>query len=170
MSELSPPPRIPIRREEEYYTHYIGSKASGGYFMGFVTANVGPLNYAVLSGEDWMDRKKIFSVVHHFDADGKHAGSDIQTHGTVADGEEAVAEKAWSALAVKLNALGEITLGDIAVQRFRTEHDGCVFGLLTTEECGMFDPEEDEEAMRHTVHLLPNDLVFYPPWTGEYDT
>jgi hypothetical protein len=165
-----PPRRLPIQRFEDYETHYIGSKPGGGYFMAFVTSNIDPLNWGLLIGDGWERRKKWFSVVHHFDANGRHTKSDITTHGTSADGEKAVAEKAWQALDAKLKALGKVTLGDIAVERFRVEHDGCVFGLLTNEESGLFDPEEQEPDSRYHIHLLPNDLLFYPPWNGEYDT
>jgi formate hydrogenlyase regulatory protein HycA len=167
---MEPPLRIPISREEEYYTHHIGATVSGGYFMAFVTANIGPLNYAILTADDWMRRKKWFSVIHHFDTDGKHLKSEIETHGTTADGEEAVVTTAWNVLNQKLAALGDVTYCDIAVQRFQVEYDGCTFGLLTAEECGMFDEAEDDEEMRYHIYLLPDDLVFYPPWTGEYDT
>ena len=166
---MNPPTRIPIARIEEYRTHYVGSKASGGGFMAFVTANVGPLNFAVLSGDGWQNRKKIFSVIHHFDSNGKHVNSDIETHGTVADGPD-VDDAAWATLERKLGEMGDVTYSDIAIEGFRVEHDDCTFGLLTTEECGMFDEKEDHESMRYRVHLLPNDLLFYPPWTGEYDT
>ncbi|WP_166831468.1 hypothetical protein [Thalassoroseus pseudoceratinae] len=170
MDDMQPPKRIPINREEEYHTHYIGQKGAGGFFMGFVTPNVGPLNFELLGDDGWESKKTWFSVVHHFDADGKHTHSDIESHGTTADGEDAVIEKARAGLEAKLNAIGELTFCDIAVERFQVEHDGCIFGLLTTEECDMFDEEEDDEEMRYHVHLLPNDLLFYPPWTGEYDT
>lgn len=59
---------------------------------------------------------------------------------------------------------------NIKVQRFSIDYDNAKFGLYTAEEIGSYDPEVDDEALGSYIHLLPNDIVFYPPWSGIYDT
>jgi hypothetical protein len=41
------------------------------------------------------------------------------------------------------------------------EIDGHILGLIDAS-----DPDEDYEV----IQLVPNDLAFYAPWNGEYDT
>jgi len=60
-----------------------------------------------------------------------------------------------------IRSLGNVRYGHVRVQRFQVEIDGQTFGLVDASE-----PEEDYES----IHLLPNDLAFFPPWDGTYDT
>ena len=82
--------------------------------------------------------------------------------GTTADGERDVTKKAMRMLAELLMELGSYRYArSIKVKLFQTVIDGNTFGLIDASE-----PSEKYES----VHLVPNDLAFFPPWTGEYDT
>ena len=60
-----------------------------------------------------------------------------------------------------LSSLGEVSFEDVEVELFSIEIDGFTFGLVDGSE-------PDEGIIR--VDLLPNDLAFFEPWDGEYDT
>lgn len=149
------PKRIPIAREEGYYTDTIG-RFDGGQFLGFVTATI-PLPLP----EDWQEHKRWYAVLHRFDPDGNHLGTEARFAGTTADGEADVCARARSDLDAMIAALGDVEYGDVAVKLFSVEVDGETFGLVDAS-----DPDEGIEE----VELRPNYLVFFEPWDGSYDT
>ena len=57
--------------------------------------------------------------------------------------------------------LGPVEYGEVHVCLFQVVVDGETFGLVDASE-----PEEGYES----IHLLPNDLAFFEPWDGLYDT
>ena len=153
------PARIKIIREEDFYTDKIGKCKDGRQFMAFVVASLpdgtGPLPH------DWRKHKRWHAVLHTFDKFGKHLKSDVWTAGCSADGEDEVIRRARTRLSEMLAALGSVKYCDVSVCHFRVEVDGRVFGLVDASV-----PDEDYES----IHLLPNDLAFFPPWDGTYDT
>jgi len=105
--------------------------------------------------------KRWHAVLHIFDKMGRHLNSDVWTAGTTADGEDQAIQQAESRLAEVLAKLGRVEYGDVKISLFDVKVDGRVFGLVDASE-----PEEDYES----IHLLPNDLAFFEPWDGNYDT
>ena len=98
-------------------------------------------------------------MLHRFDHDGNHVGSDIRPTGSTADGRDAAVRRARDLLGGWLEALPSLTYGDISVSCFAVEVDGLRFGLV-------------DESDDHGDHgeLYPNHLGFHPPWDGDYDT
>jgi hypothetical protein len=111
-------------------------------------------------GSDWQQHQRWYAVLHRFDRQGRHLGSDIWYAGTTAQGQRAVVEQAEQRLTLWLDALPDREYADIAVRPFRLEVDGVGFGLVVCS-----DPEVDD-----WVVLYPDDLCFYAPWDGRYDT
>jgi len=150
------PKSIKIAREEGYHTDLIGKYGDGSQFMGFVTATLPtPLPKA------WQRRKRWYAVLHTFDKKGKHLNTDACFAGTTASGEQKAIEKAQAKLDEMIEALGKVKYGNVKVGLFQVQIDGHLFGLVDASE-----PEEDYES----IHLLPNDLAFFEPWDGTYDT
>jgi hypothetical protein len=149
------PQTIKIRREKGYHTDCIGKYGDGNQFMGFVVA------------APFRDRKKRktvldwYAVVHKFDPKGRHLRTEAWRAGTAPGVEREVVEKAEKRLAEMVAALGKVRYGNIKVSLFRVEIDGHTFGLVDASE-----PDEDYES----IHLLPNELAFFEPWDGTYDT
>ncbi len=150
------PDLVPISHEPGYRTDTIGSYA-GGQFFGSVTAT---LQDGTGGQADWLRYKRWYAVLHRFDAEGGHTGSDIWFAGTSED-EHGSIEKARERLAGWLDELPGRVHGDIAIRLFRVDIDGHVFGLV--DETELYDGDDHAE-------FLPDDLGFDPPWDGSYDT
>ena len=148
------PTRIPMMREQGYHTDSIG-RYTGGQFMGFVTATL-----SIPLPPDWQKSKRWYAVLHRFDHDGNHLGTDAWFAGVTADGEAVVVKKAQDRLNEMIHSLGGHEFCDVMVKLFSVEIDGHTFGLVDASE------PDDYEG----VELLPNDLAFYDPWDGSYDT
>lgn len=156
------PSRIAINREPGYHTDTIGTWR-GGLFMAFIVAGF-PKGFKFDSANDsWMAQKRWYCVVHLFDKAGNHTGTETEFLGTTADGERRVLEDAEHRLDKMLARLGSRKLGNISVRLFKAEIDGVEFGL---------EPEtyEIEGRKIERVTLRPNDLAFFEPWDGNYDT
>lgn len=154
------PERITIAREEGYHTNDIGHYGEGRSFMGFVVATLpDPLP------DDWEAHKRWYAVLHTFDERGEHSATDCWFAGTTADGETEVTARAQARLQEMLDQLAGKRFEDIEVALFCVEQDGQPFGLIDATH-------EDEETgeVFVQVELVPNDLVFYDPWDGTYDT
>jgi formate hydrogenlyase regulatory protein HycA len=149
---MAVPDVIPILHEPDYRTDRIG-RYDGGQFVACVTG-------ATREGDDRDADSRVYSVLHLFDRDGAHVRSDIWLAGTSAEDEEAVDRRAEEQLTARLDALPGREYGDIAIRLFRVDFDGLVFGLL----------DESDEERGDWAEPRPNDLGFYPPWDGEYDT
>ena len=153
---MTVPSAIKIAREEGFHTDQIGNAADGRQFMAFVTATV-----PIPPPDDWRSKKRWYAVLHTFTRNGAHIGTETFFAGTTADGERAVIKRARQELERMLASLGPLTYGDVHVGLFQVQVDGEVFGLVDAS-----DPGSDYEA----IHLLPNDLAFFEPWDGTYDT
>jgi formate hydrogenlyase regulatory protein HycA len=105
--------------------------------------------------------KRWHAVLHRFDLAGVHQETKHFCAGVSADGEDKVIRSALKVLSEWLMDLRSIKYGDISVGLFKTEIDGRLFGLVDTSA-------PDEGIIQ--VTLWPNDLAFYPPWDGSYDT
>jgi len=150
------PDRVPIVHEPGYRTDTIGSYDEGQFF-GSVTAT---LEDGTGNRSDWPRFKRWYAVLHRFDADGAHSGSQIWFAGTSED-ERASIDRAEKRLGEWLEDLPGRTFGDIAIKLFHVEVDGHVFGLV--------DHSEHYEGKDH-AEFLPDTLGFDPPWDGFYDT
>ncbi len=153
---MAVPQTIKILREEGYHTDQIGKYGDGKQFMGFVTATL-PMPLP----DNWQFHKRWYAVLHTFDKKGKHLNTEAWFAGTTASGEREVVQKAQTRLSEMIAALGEVRYGNIKVGLFQVQIDGHTFGLVDASE-----PDEDYES----IHLLPNDLAFFDPWDGTYDT
>jgi formate hydrogenlyase regulatory protein HycA len=142
------PDKIKIKREEGYRTHHIGRFANGDQFMGFVVTPGGSRNV------------KWYAVLHRFDASGKHLGTDHFFLGRATWARELDTD-VDAKLAELLKPFGPITYCDIEVGLFSVDIDGYKFGLV--------DASVQEEGYER-IDLVPNDLAFFTPWDGYYDT
>jgi len=145
---MSIPDKIKIKREEGYRTHHIGRFANGDQFMGLVVTPGGSRNV------------KWYAVLHRFDSSGKHLATDHFFLGRATWASELDVD-ADAKLGELLKRFGPITYCDIEVGLFSVEIDGERFGLVDASV-----PEEEYES----IHLVPDDLAFFAPWDGEYDT
>lgn len=165
---MAVPAIIPIAHEPDYRTDTIGRYADG-QFLASVTYAF-PDGYTV--GDDWEEHKRLYVVLHRFDHEGRHVDSDIWYAGTQAEqrqlpaGEGSVMARAEARMAALIDGLPEREYGDIAIRPFRLTVDGVLFGLVIERhdngECG---EDEDDWAELH-----PDQLGFYAPWDGQYDT
>jgi formate hydrogenlyase regulatory protein HycA len=146
------PDKIPVGHDD-YHMRNIGHAADGRQFMGFVVATLPRRKL----DDDWPRHKRWYAVLHIFDDDGTHLGTEHWFAGTTADGEDVVCAKAKSKLKKMMTQLGYVTFDDIAVRCFSVDIEGHRFGMIADQEFGI-------------VNLEPNEFAFYPPWNGEYDT
>lgn len=153
---MAVPGIIPIAYEPHGRTEAIGLYAEG-QFLGSVT-------YAFPKGfrpdDGWEEQKRLYSVLHTFDAEGNYRDSEIWCAGTWAEQQRdaSVLARARARLATGLRGLPRRTYTDIAVRPFELVLDGVLFGLVTGEEDG--EP---------WAELYPDRLGFGPPWDGSYD-
>lgn len=150
------PDLVPIVHEPGYHTATIGSY-DGGQFFGSVTATLAD---GSADEDDWAPFKRWYAVLHRFDSQGTHTGSDIWFAGTD-ETYQASTRKAQARLDDWLDALPSRVYGDIAIRLFQVEFEGQVFGLV--DESAEYDGADHAE-------LLPDCLGFDPPWDGVYDT
>jgi formate hydrogenlyase regulatory protein HycA len=113
---------------------------------------------------DWRPHKRWYAILHKFDGWGKHIGTDHWFAGTTADGEKEVCERASAKLDEMIANLGPVEHADIEIELFQVVIDGGIFGLMDVSQ-----PKEGPEFAER-VEMQPGDLLFYPPWTGQYDT
>lgn len=160
------PEVIPVKRYDIGHsgTQYIGKYGKGNQFWGQVVAtfrkpDVMP-NDVASSADEWPFRKCWYAILHKFDSSGMHLGTEHKFTGTTADGEGGVVAEAETHMKNFIDALGPVKFGNIAIRLFKVEIDGTVFGMVDTSS----------EEWGDTATMEPGDLVFYPPWNGEYDT
>jgi hypothetical protein len=149
------PDRIPIAYMPEYRSWCIGHYADG-QFLGLLTS--APAKGHRL-GDDRPELRRVYSVLHLFDHEGRYRSSDIWYAGT---GQGAAFERALARLNERVNALPGREYGDIAIRLFRVdvEAEGLVFELV----------DESDEERGDWAELYPNHWGFPPPWDGRYDT
>ncbi|WTW98376.1 hypothetical protein OG216_35825 [Streptomycetaceae bacterium NBC_01309] len=163
---MSVPAIIPIAHAPEHCTRTIGRFAAG-QFLASVTYGF-PDGFALSKG--WEAQKRLYTVLHTFDDEGAHTGSDIWCAGTWAEQRDpgragpsplSLAQQRLDGL---LSALPDLQYGDIAIRPFRVVQDDVVFGLVT--ECH----SDDETGPDDWAELCPDQLGFSAPWDGTYDT
>jgi len=158
----------------EDYDHgrfnYIGRLPDGTQFMAFVTGAY-PTGLKYYLGDDWRAKKCWMAVIHRFDADGTHIGSDTRVGGFDIEGREVAGDKAIAQLRDMFGEMvseGQPEFCDVWVRPFAVEIDGVTHGLFYehyVEEQGG-ERYEDEYVM-----LEPRDIMFHPPWdSGSYST
>lgn len=108
----------------------------------------------------WEERKYWYAILHTFDSKGFHLETKAQKIGTTAEGESRVLEEAKKVMDSFIEALGSVEYGNISIRLFHVLVDGHKFGMLDTSS----------EEYGEQTSMEPGDLVFYPPWTGDYDT
>lgn len=146
-----------IKREAEYRTHTIGRAVLDGMpiqFMAFVVATL-----PRPAPKNWERHKRWYGVVHLFDQGGRHLRTEAQYAGTTADGEGEVIDRARELQNQLMAPLSQIDFCDVMVELFATRIEGKLFGLVDSSRDGL-----------NLVTLWPNDLLFYEPWDGTYDT
>ena len=115
--------------------------------------------------EGWEEQKRLYAVLHLFDAEGHYRDSQIWCAGSWAeqqrepDGAESVLARARAHLAGMLRSLPKQTYKDIAIRPFQLIGDGVFFGLVA---------KEDDDG--GWAELYPDHLGFGEPWDGTYDT
>lgn len=160
VSAMAVPQVIPIAYEPRHRTESIGRYADG-QFLASIT-------YAFPEGfrpdDGWEAYKRLYVVLHTFDAEGHYRDSEIWCAGTWAEqqaapyGDDSVLARARVHLAKLLRSLPRRSYTDIAVRPFQLTVDGVLFGLLTGE---------DRDGA--WAELYPDRLGFGPPWDGTYD-
>jgi formate hydrogenlyase regulatory protein HycA len=154
------PQVIPIAREQGTRTAGVGRYADGQFLASVTYAY--PVGYRPDDG--WERHRRLYAVLHTFDADGHHRGTEAWCAGTFAeqqlhpDGATSVQARAEAHLAKLLDTLAGRAYGDIAVRPFRLTIDNVLFGLTAEEEDGDMWAE-----------LQPDRLSFGDPWDGRYE-
>jgi hypothetical protein len=163
VSAMAVPEVIPIAYEPKHRTESIGRYADG-QFLASVT-------YAFPQGfrldDGWEQHKRLYTVLHTFDAEGRYRNSDIWCAGTWAQqqsnphGDDSVLHRARARLATLLRSLPRRSYTDIAIRPFQLTYENVLFGLVIRKD------EEDDEDW---AELYPDQLGFGEPWDGSYDT
>ncbi|MBK3520029.1 hypothetical protein [Carboxylicivirga marina] len=145
------PDLLPIMREEDYHTHYLGETEKGILFFGYETF-VFPKGF---SSENWENERLEYALVYLFDKNGNHIETKYKLAGKTSDISPNQTNKMLSDL---ISELGNFIYKDIKVKPFKTTIDGIEFGLVPNEEIQM-------------IELQPSSTIaFGEPWDGEYDT
>ncbi len=167
---MAAPDRIRIPYEDFDGARFdcVGRYDDGNLFLAYVTgAFPGRDQYPDPSG-DWQQRKSWNAVIHKFDSDGNHIGSEARRGGYDIEGRNVVGAKAWQHLQAMLAELGlhNPELCDIHIKPFSVEIENVLYAL--EYEHGI---DEDDGEEYECVMLWPNDIMFHPPWdSGEYST
>jgi len=144
------PDRIPITHDDHHASR-IGRLSDGRQF--FVTTPFVPA-IGVEPGRE-------FLAVYLFDAEGALLEARIDDLG-VRSQLDAVSARAL--LEERVTALGPLSYGDIVVEPFAVERFGTTFGLIPR-------PLEDDDESECSLELQPgNNMAFFEPWEGDYDT
>lgn len=161
---MTVPEIIPIAYEPWARTATIGRYGPGQFFGSLTGAYPRSYNRRTMR-DQWPDFNRFYAVLHRFDHDGFHTGSDIWCEGTVTEmrARKSSTDLAKARLDEWLADLPGLAYGPIAVRPFELVVDDVVFGLIPREW-----HEDSQDWAR--VHLVPEDLCFAPPWDGLYDT
>jgi hypothetical protein len=169
---MANPDKLRIPYEDFEYARFdcVGRLPDGSQFIAFVTGAF-PSGQQDYLGDDWQYKKKWLAVVHRFDADGNHTGSETRLGGLDIEGGELAGERARGHLLDMLRDLaghGQPELRDIWVKMFSVKIDGVTHGLFYEQSN---EEPEPGEGRGDWVMLEPCDIMFHPPWdSGEYST
>lgn len=147
------PKKIKIRREKGYHTGYIGRWKDGTQFMAFIVGVPVTRTSSAQGKVTW------YAVLHRFDSEGKHLGTESSLLGTNEFAHQL--KGAQATLRKMIRTLGTVKYCDVEVALFSVRIDGHKFGLVDASI-----PKEGYER----IDLLPNGLAFFPPWDGTYET
>jgi hypothetical protein len=149
------PDTIPIKRIEDYHTHYVGITNDGIQFWGYETFCFSKPFGEIGQNEDWPKFRKEYLILHLFDKKGNHLDTKYYFAGTTSEIDN---QDLTRKLNEMINELEEFQYSDIKVKPFKITIDGVDFGLIVNEEY-------------ETVDLEPSSTIsFHEPWDGEYDT
>ncbi len=143
----------------------VGKTSNNEQFLTFVTGaypinpETGEPTFPDPSDPEWQVKKRWYGVVHVFDMEGNHLKYLAMSGGTQADGKNESCQRAFAMTNDAVLSLGELEFCDIYVKEFSVEKEGYLFALV-------YNKTEDGE---HVI-LWPNDIMFHPPWDGEYST
>jgi hypothetical protein len=159
---MNAPEKIRVAYEDPAYG-YQGRLSDARLFIAFTTG-------AAPKGQSWVDR--VIAVLHLFDAEGNHLGTESRLGGYCRDMDSYRADRdragkaAWAALDQLLASL-------VPFRPTRCPVDVRPFGLLIDGvEYGFFYHHvvEDGQEFEWVVHM-PRNHWYYAPWDiGEYDT
>lgn len=158
------PKVIPVNHYPDYgYSKYMGTYGKASFPFGKRNqfwARVAAVFSNGNAEQAWEERKIWYAILHTFDSAGNHIETKTEKIGATADGESGVLDRAEKVMMSYIDSLDSVKYGNIAIRLFDVIVDGHKFGMLdsSSEEYG------DQTSME------PGDLVFYPPWTGDYDT
>lgn len=162
---MAAPAKLLIRYEDDDDGRFnaVGRLADGTQFMAFVTGAF-PSGMKYYSGDDWQSKKRWLAVIHRFDADGAHIGTDTRLGGFDIEGRTVAGDKAVEHLQemyAELTASGDPEFCDIWVRLFSVEIDGVTHGLFYEHWV------EDEGSDRYEGEYVmpePWDITFHPPY------
>lgn len=145
------PELIPITREEDYHTHYLGETESGELFFGYETF-VFPNG---INSADWQNERLEYAVVYMFDKKGNHIETKYKCAGKTSHLPIGETSRLLEEL---LKELSNLSFKNIQVKPFKTVIHGIEFGLIPDTEFKM-------------INLQPSSTIsFSAPWDGEYYT
>ena len=158
------PDIIPIAHEPWSRTAMIGRYERGQFFGSLSGAYPRSYNRRTMR-DQWPDYNRFYAVLHRFDHDGTHTGSDIWCEGTVTEirARQSSADLAEAKLNEWLIDLPGLAYGPIAVRPFQLVVDDVVFGLIP-------HVYHDDGQGWSRVEMVPDGLSFTAPWNGLYDT
>jgi hypothetical protein len=162
--------RIPYQDYDYGDFNCVGRLPDGTQFMAFFTGAF-PTGMEYYLGNDWQYKKQWLAVVHRFDVDGNHIGSESRLGAFDIEGWEAACTKASDHLRRMFEDLctgGRPEFCDIWVRLFSIELDGVTHGLFYEQSEEEPAPGEEQDGW---VMLQPRDIMFHPPWdSGDYST
>lgn len=168
---MAPPDKLRIELDEGRFKN-IGKLSDGTQFMAYVTGAM-PDGMKYPSHEQAYHYKRWLAVIHRFDAEGNHIGSEVRLGGYDREGRDISGDKAWEQLEemyADLTVNGEPEFCDIWVKPFSVTIDGVSHGLFYRQ----YEPDDDDEEDDYEgewVMLEPNDVMFHPPWdSGDFST
>ncbi|GAA4280659.1 hypothetical protein [Gaetbulibacter aestuarii] len=145
------PEKVPINRDEDYHTHYLGELEDGKLFFGCETF-VFPKGF---TSNSWQNERLEYVVVYLFDNDGNHIDTLFKLLGKSSDVKLGQSEHSLKSL---LEPLGKLKFRNIEIKPFSTHIDGIKFGLIPNPET-------------QSIELQPSSTIsFFEPWDGEYFT
>jgi len=148
------PDKLPIKRIEDYHTHYLGKSAKGQLFWGYQTFVFIKPYSEIVQRDDWMKYRREYALVHTFDKHGNNLATNYFTAMATETDEQELEDK----LRAMVAELGGVDFQDIEIKIFQTQLDNITFGLIVDEETGM-------------INLEPGSTIsFQEPWDGEYYT
>jgi len=153
------PDILPIKRMEDYHTHYVGRCSDGRQFFGQDGVWVFLKPGTPATDPDFLNLRGEYVILHIFDKDGNYISTQHWYAGTSADSTKEIRQAMTDTLEKWIDELGAWEFADIAVKLFQVDIDGFIFGLVPDEETGF-------------INLMPGkSIAFYEPWEdGEYWT